>query len=220
MSLTADLPAICCAGPGIVSPTKHSLVEIETERLAGVHRARDADQHLSKVGVDAPIVRLVGIGQSGARNPAPEAHVIKLALHRAQASFDVAEALAKRQLGKGQAKELIEAGKAAQFVIAAVLRDALVELVRRDVIDQLGEDGTAGKHALLSEGKAEGLRTRQNPLAEVHIEKRSNTIYVIVHTAVTDPLKSGSRTAGPENEHCNRTECLDSWFPQGPEYET
>jgi hypothetical protein len=36
------------------------------------------------------------------------------------------------QLGKSQAKELIEAGKAAQFVITAVPHDALVELVSRN----------------------------------------------------------------------------------------
>ena len=95
----------------------------------GIQRSRDADQDLSEVGVDAPVAGLVGVGQGGARHPAAEAHVIKLALHGAQASFDVAEALAKGRLGKGQAKELIEAGKAARFVIAAVPRDALVELV-------------------------------------------------------------------------------------------
>ena len=133
----------------------HGVVEIETERLIGVHGARDVNENLSEVGEDAPVMRLVGVGDRGARDPAAEAHVIKLALHGAQASFDVAEALAKGQLRKSQTKELIQARKSTEFVIAAVALHALVELVKRKVIDQLGEDGAADKHAPLSAWKAE-----------------------------------------------------------------
>jgi hypothetical protein len=100
-----------------------------------------------------------------------EAHVIVLALHRAQAGFDIAQARAKSQLGESQTKELIEAGKAAEFVIAIIARHALVELVRLDVIDQLGEDGAAGKYALLSGREARPPWKCLNPSAEVHIEK-------------------------------------------------
>ena len=42
------------------------VVEIETERLVGLPGAGDADQHLSEVGEDVPVVRLVGVGQGGA----------------------------------------------------------------------------------------------------------------------------------------------------------
>ena len=42
------------------------VVEIETERLAGIQGAGDADQHWSEVGEDAPVVRLVGAGPGGA----------------------------------------------------------------------------------------------------------------------------------------------------------
>jgi hypothetical protein len=73
---------------------------------------------------------------------------------RRRAGFDVAETLAKGQPGEGKTNELTEAGKAAQFVIAPVTLDALVELARRDVIDQLGEDGAADVHVPLSAGAA------------------------------------------------------------------
>ncbi len=152
----------------------HGVVEIQTKRLVGVHRSRDVDQHLSEVGVDAPIVRLVGVGQRRSRDLAAKAHVIELALHGAQAGFDVAETLAESQLGKGETKKLIEAGKAAQFVIAAVPHDALAELVRRDMIDQLGEDGAADKHAPLSEWRPNEVRRGPKPSAEVHIEKAAD----------------------------------------------
>ena len=68
----------------------HGVVEIETERLVGVHGARDVNENLSEVGEDAPVVRLVGVGQRGARDHAAEAHVIKLSLlstERKQASM-------------------------------------------------------------------------------------------------------------------------------------
>ena len=44
----------------------HGVIEIETERLVGLQGSGDADQYLSEVGEDAPVVRLVGVGQGGA----------------------------------------------------------------------------------------------------------------------------------------------------------
>jgi len=108
------------------------------------------DEHLSEVCVDAPVMRLVGIGQRGPRDPATEPHVIEFARHGAQAGLDVAETLAESKLGKSQTKELIEARKSAHFVISAVTCHALVELVGWDVIDELGEDHAAGMHVSLS----------------------------------------------------------------------
>src|ERR1039458_3641444 len=136
------------------------IVQIEAERFGGIHGARDVDEHLCKVGEDAPVMSFIGIGQSGPGNPASNAHVIELAVDRSQAGFDITQALAIRQLSKCDAKELIETGKSPEFTITAVAFDALVELVGRDVIDQLREDDAADMHAsfsglsLLSENRA------------------------------------------------------------------
>ena len=46
-----------------------------------------------EVGVDAPVVALVSVGQCGARYPAAKSHVIQFAAHRAKAGLDVAPAL-------------------------------------------------------------------------------------------------------------------------------
>ena len=141
----------------------HRVVEIEAERLVGVHGAGQADEHLSEVGVDAPVVRLVGVGQRRSRNLAAKAHVIEFVLHRTQAGFDVAETLAVGQLCEGHTQELIEAGKPAEFVIPPVPRHALLELVGREVIHQLGEDDAADVHAPLSDptwGKPRGDQNR------------------------------------------------------------
>jgi hypothetical protein len=82
--------------------------------------------------------------------------VIELVLHRPQAGLDVAKTLAKGQLGKRQTKKLVEARKATEFVIAAVALGALVELVRREVIDQLGKDCAAGKQHRCPQGAEAG----------------------------------------------------------------
>ena len=53
-----------------------SIIFFTASQLSG-----DLDQHLSKVGVDAPISFFVGIGQCASRNSAPDSCVIKLGLY-------------------------------------------------------------------------------------------------------------------------------------------
>ncbi len=39
------------------------LVEIDAEAVLGIERARDADERLGEVGMNAPIAQLVGVGR-------------------------------------------------------------------------------------------------------------------------------------------------------------
>ena len=52
--------------------------EIDAKSVIDVERARDTDQALREVGMDAPVALLVGVGQGAARDMAPDAHVIEL----------------------------------------------------------------------------------------------------------------------------------------------
>jgi len=52
-------------------------------------------------------------------------------LHAAQASLDIAEALAVSELSEGQRQELVEAGEALYFVIASIALYATMELEER-----------------------------------------------------------------------------------------
>jgi len=106
-----------------------SLVELQSEILVRIQLSGDSDQHLSEVGVDAPIPFLVGIGQRASRNSAPYPRVIKLGLHGSQACFDIAKTLPISQLGEGHAKELIETRKASNPVFALISANAFVEFV-------------------------------------------------------------------------------------------
>jgi hypothetical protein len=40
-----------------------TLIQLDADRIGRIQRPRDSDQHLSEVGVDAPVMRVVGIRQ-------------------------------------------------------------------------------------------------------------------------------------------------------------
>jgi hypothetical protein len=64
--------------------------EVETQSLVDVQSPRLADQSLGQLRVNAPVARLVGIGQRRAPHRIAQAHGIEFrGLHR-QAGFDVA----------------------------------------------------------------------------------------------------------------------------------
>src|SRR5208337_5419683 len=63
---------------------------------------------------------------------------------------DVAQALAVGQLGERHSEVLIPAGQIFQVAITRIAGDALLELLVRKELDQLGKDGTPGVHPALS----------------------------------------------------------------------
>ena len=87
------------------------------------------DQDLREVGIDPPVARFVGVGQSGARHLAAKSQVVELAAYRAQACFDVAQAFAVSQLREGHRQKLVPARKVLYLVIATVAADTFLKLV-------------------------------------------------------------------------------------------
>ena len=134
----------------VESSAYRALNEIHADRIVGIQRPRDGNQHLGEIGKDAPIVRLVGVGQRGARHRPAKAHVVQLAAHSAQAGFDVAQTLAVGQLRKGHGQILVAAREAPMVRISTITLDTLLELVGGQVIQELGEDGLSGIHPSLS----------------------------------------------------------------------
>ena len=43
-----------------------TLIQIHADGIGGIQRSRHADEHLCEVGVDAPVVGVIGVGQCGA----------------------------------------------------------------------------------------------------------------------------------------------------------
>ena len=117
--------------------------------VAGIERLGDRDEDLGEVGHDAPVARLVRIGQGAPCHAAPDAHVVELGLHGPEAGLDVAQALAVRQLGESQAEELIETREAPDLVVALVARDASAERRQREEVHHLRKDRPTGMHGPL-----------------------------------------------------------------------
>lgn len=113
------------------------------EVLARIQLSGHSDQHMGKVGVDAPISFFVCIGQRASRNLAPDPCVIKLGLHGPQTYFDIAKTLLISQLSEGHAKELIETGKGPNPVFALIPANAFVEFVSWEKAHKLRENDSA-----------------------------------------------------------------------------
>ena len=125
------------------------LLELQTEIIVGIEIAGLMDEHLGEVRVNPPVTGFIDVGQGVTGNVAADPHVIQSILHRTQAGLNVAEALPKSQLSEGHTEELIEIGEAFDLVIATVSLDAFSELIKRQEIQNLGEDVFIG-HSYLS----------------------------------------------------------------------
>jgi hypothetical protein len=79
-----------------------------------------------------------------------------------QADDNVAQAFAVRKLRKDHAQKLIPTGEALDAMIASVSRDALPELSRGKMVEQLSEDGSSAVHVLPSKLAEHGKTAGQN----------------------------------------------------------
>ena len=131
-------------GAGIQSVDR--VVEIDAKRFCGIKTTGNGDERLGKVGVDAPVAALVGIGQSTARHPALDAHVVQLARLRTQARFDVAQTFSIGQLSKSHAKIMIQAGKTLDLVPSAIARHTTAKRGQWQILRDLRKHQLAQIH--------------------------------------------------------------------------
>jgi hypothetical protein len=101
----------------------HGIGQFYAEVLVDVERASLGDQPLSQLEVNAPVARLVSIGQRRASDRRTDSHVVKLAGLSRQTHFDIAQALAVGQLREGHDAKLLRATEATRPVVAAVSID-------------------------------------------------------------------------------------------------
>ncbi len=117
------------------------MLQLDAETVAYVELARRCDQAMGKFGVDAPISRLIGIGQRLAFDLVAKAHVVELGGLRRQTDFGTAQTLAVGQLRKGHHAELIGACHRLDVAVAVVAIDDSGEGSPWQEIHQLGEQG-------------------------------------------------------------------------------
>ena len=72
--------------------------------------------------------------------------MIQLGANGPQAGLDVARTFPERQLREGHAEKLVEAGELLDLVLSTVPANSLSEVVHRDMLEQLREDGLAVVH--------------------------------------------------------------------------
>lgn len=125
------------------------LLQFGGKRLMGVERGGLLNQDLSEIGKDAPVARLVGIGQSASSGRFANTAVIELGAQSPQAGFDIAQTLAPSQLGKGHDHELLVAGQLAHAKVAAIPLDTFVEFVFGQAVQQLSENSATLVHTEL-----------------------------------------------------------------------
>ena len=78
------------------------------EAVFAIEISGDQNATDREILVDSPVERFFGIGQRALGDAASDAQVIKLGLVGPQTGFDIAQALAVRQLREGQAEGLID----------------------------------------------------------------------------------------------------------------
>jgi hypothetical protein len=124
------------------------VVQIEAERrFVRVELASASDQQRGEVRPDAPVARLVGVGQRRALDRRAKSHRIKLRCIGRQSHLDIAQALAPRQLREGHRTELLGTRQRANARVACVALHDPREARPWHELHDLSKQGLANVHA-------------------------------------------------------------------------
>ena len=121
-------------------------VEVQAQVLVGVELSRLSDQPVREFRINAPVARLVGIGQRRSPHRLAEAQVVELRGLRRQTGFDVAQALAVGQLREGHRSVLLGTGQRPHPAVAAIAPDNPRKGAPRQKIHDLREQRLADVH--------------------------------------------------------------------------
>jgi len=92
--------------------------------------------------------------------------VIELLLVGVEARYDISQTFSIGQLSEGHTEKLIETRKTPDFVIAVISKNALIELVSRQMLKQLSEDRFSRIHLDTSSvGTEADYKTNQDKLS-------------------------------------------------------
>src|SRR6185503_8229907 len=122
-------------------------VEIHSEGLVDIQLARDGNESLRELSIDAPIARSVGIGQCVARDRVcSKTQVIELGALCSETSLDIAQTFAKGQLCEGHRPILVQAREALDLVLAVVQLHATSKSGKGKMLHQLRKNELAFVH--------------------------------------------------------------------------
>jgi hypothetical protein len=144
---------------------------------------------LRQLSIDAPIAALVGLGQCRTTPRRAESHGIKLGRLSAQAGFDVTQALAIGQLGKGHGTELLGATEVAHPAVAAITSHNAGKRSPRKEVHQLREQQLASVHRCLQR------RSLESASRHYQIDTTQKRSQLSAHQMVVDGELVVNRTA-------------------------
>ena len=166
----------------------HGVFQINSKRVTRIKVPRLDNQGVGKI-INLPVAFLVGIGQTAARDVTANAEMVKFGLVRAQANFDVTQALAEGQLREGHAQILIQMGERFCGVVRRVTRDAATKCVQRKKIHQLRENKFADVH-----GNHQG---RKAPVSQIQVQvgNTQKVLFPILYQSLAPRHQQNCRTA-------------------------
>ena len=152
------------------------VLEIEPQVLVQIQLASTSDQYCSQVGPDAPVARLVGIGQGGAVNAVAKSHGVQLARVGSKSHLDVSQTLSPSQLCKSHDAKLLRASQAPHARVAAIARHDARKACPWNELHDLREQGLADIHRKspkgLNLGNYTGMRKRVSNRHQIILASR------------------------------------------------
>ena len=141
-------------------PGKQRQAQIDDRRIQGIERAVQIqtqihvpikwpcllNQMLSKIRIDSPVSSFIGIGKSRPFYRRSKSGVIELPAMCGETDFDVAETFTMSQLSKSHRQELFPTGQIPNTPIAVVAMHESIEIVMRNKLKQLSENGLSTVH--------------------------------------------------------------------------
>jgi len=116
------------------------LFQLKAKVVFGIELSCLGDQHLGKIGIDAPVPFLIGFGQSASCDTASNAHMITPRGDCSQTGFDITQTLAVSQLGEGHAEILVPAGECLDVPVPIVSFNTSTKVVHGQEIHELCKD--------------------------------------------------------------------------------
>ena len=176
-------------------------VQVHAEAFLRVKLAGLEHQPLRQLGIDAPVAALVGFCQGGTPNGRAEAHGVELGGLCAETGFDVAQALAIGQLGKGHGAELFGATEVAHPAVAAIPSHTAGKRGPGKKIHQLRKQQLASVHRCLQRTSLEPasrqlqIDTTQKQLQLITDQRVAASELAVNRTVVTTNLYTAHRIA-------------------------
>jgi len=136
--------------------------QLQAQAFVGVELARLGNQPVGELRVNAPVARLVGIGQRRSPDRLAKAHVVELRGLRRQADFDIAQALSVSQLRERHRSVLLGTAQRSHPSVAAVARNNPRECAPWQKIHELGEQRLADIHERLLGKTPNSARSSSN----------------------------------------------------------